>query len=146
MKKIIAITTSVLLIICFSTVSAHADRKTIEGFMLGTGVAILGTAIINGLHKGSTSQYSNNHHHREYDRYYHKSEKRYAQKKRHHRKYKSHRARGHWEVEKIWVEPVYEKRWNPGHYNRRGDWVRGRNEFFMIKDGYWYEKKMWVRY
>ena len=49
MKQIITITTAVILLICFSTVQAHADRKTMEGFMLGTGVAILGAAIISGI-------------------------------------------------------------------------------------------------
>jgi hypothetical protein len=27
---------------------------------------------------------------------------------------------------RIWVPPVYNKVWNPAHYNRKGRWVPGR--------------------
>ena len=141
MKKMIAITTSVLLLICFSTVSARADRKTMEGFMLGTGVAILGAVIINEISKDSRPQYSRNHsrHHG-----YHHAGYRYKHKSIHHKRYRHHRPRGCWEVERIWIEPVYEKKWNPGHYNRRGNWVTSRYEKFLVQNGYWQEKKIWV--
>ena len=141
MQKIIAITTIALLLICFSTVSAHADRKTMEGFMIGTGVAILGAAIINGIHNDSRHHYDRSYsrHSRHYYAGY-----RQGYKKGHHRKYKSHRPRGYWEVERIWVEPVYEKKWNPGHYNRRGNWISGRYENFLVQDGYFQEEKVWV--
>ena len=138
MKKIIATTTAVLLLICFSTASAYAGaarRHTIEGFMLGTGVAILGAAIINEINKDSKPQYTqNNSRHDEYCY----AGYRYGHNNRH------HRSRGHWEVERIWIDPVYEKKWNPGHYNRRGDWVSGRYEKFLVQDGYWQEEKVWV--
>jgi len=143
MKKTIAITTAIALLICFSTVSAHADRKTMEGFMLGTGVAILTAAIYNGVHRDSKPHYT-----RHYSRHdgYHHAGYRHGYKNKHHRKFKSHRPRGHWEVERIWIEPVYEKKWNPGHYNPRGSWVSGRHERFLVGDGYWHEEKVWIRY
>ena len=138
MKKIIATTTAVLLLICFSTASAYAGaarRHTIEGFMLGTGVAILGAAIINEINKDSKPQYTQNHsRHGEYCY----AGNRYGYNNRH------HRARGHWEIERIWIDPVYEKKWNPGHYNRRGEWLSGRYEKFLVQDGYWQEEKVWV--
>ena len=143
MKKLIAITTATLLIICFSTVSAHAaDRKTMEGFMIGTGVAILGAALLHNANKGprlkvltpDQDQHRDRNHYAGYG---------YGHKRKHHKRY-HHGPRGHWEIEKVWVEPVYETKWNPGHYNRRGEWVEARNEKFLVKDGYYQEEKVWV--
>ena len=54
--------------------------------------------------------------------------------------------KGHWKTRKIWVEPIYETRWNPGHYNKRGRWVSGRHEKFLMADGYWQKKRVWVRH
>ena len=145
MKKITAITTAILLFVCFSTVSAHAGsarRHTVEGFMLGTGVAILSAAIINGIHHDSRVHDTNSYagpgrrHPARYDD---------DCRGRNLIKFKSHGPRGHWEIEKIWMAPVYEKRWNPGHYNRKGIWVNGRNEKFLIKEGYYWKEKVWVR-
>ena len=145
MQKIISIITAVLILVCFSTVSAHADRKTMEGFMLGTGVAILGAAIINGINNHSSPQATNNHswsnNHRDNHHY---ARYKPMHKNRHHRKHWKKRPRGHWEVEKIWIEPVYETKWNPGHYNRRGNWIEGRNEKFIVTQGCWQEDKVWV--
>lgn len=144
MKNLIAITTSVLLLICFSTVSAHADRKTMEGFMLGTGVAILGAAIINGIHNDSRPHYNAPPPRR--DEYCRAEYGRYGHQNNRHKKFKSHGPRGHWEIERIWIGPVYEKKWNPAHYTPRGKWVTGRHELFMIKNGYFREEKVWVRH
>lgn len=145
MKKTITITTAILLFVCFSTVSAHAGaarRHTVEGFMLGAGVTILSAAIINGIHRDSRGHYTKS---------YARPDRRHPDRyddgcgRRNHRKIKSHGPRGHWEIEKIWISPVYEKKWNPGHYNRRGIWVSGRHKKFMIKQGYYREEKLWVR-
>jgi len=141
MKNIITITTAIVLLICFSTIPAHADRKTMEGFMLGTGVAILTAAIYNGINKPPVYT----RHQPDYNRY---DPAGYwpGHRKHHHRKYSHNRPRAHWEVDRIWIEPVYETKYNPGHYNRRGNWVNGRYEKFLIQDGYWQEEKVWVRY
>jgi hypothetical protein len=149
MKKIFTTITIVLIVICFSTVSARAGaarRHTIEGFMLGTGAALLTAAIIKEIHKRpeSVSQYETDSATDESCRYARCSTARYH--RRHHRRAGRYESCGHWEVERTWVEPVYEKKWNPGHYNRRGEWVSGRLERFLIRDGYWKEEKVWVRY
>ena len=160
MKKLIAIITAVLLISGFATVtSAHADRKTIEGFVLGTGVAILGAAILHEMNRdtgaGSSSgsyaytghippRYNPPGYNKHYNRHY-TPPKRYK-KAKHYRRYAERNPRGHWEVRKVWIAPVYEEKWNPGHYNRRGEWVSGRYQKFMIQEGYWSEKKVWVWY
>jgi len=141
MQKTISIIAAVLILVCFSTVSAHADRKTMEGFMLGTGVAILGAAIIHGINKDSHPQYVSSYSTHNGHNY---AKHRYRHKNKHHRKYCHHRPRGHWEIEKRWIEPVYETKWNPGHYNRRGEWIDGRYEKFIVTRGCWQEDKVWV--
>ena len=144
MKKTITLIPIVLLLICFATASAHAGaarRHTIEGFMLGTGVAILSAAIYNGIHNDASPVYAG--HHPMDDRNYRAA---YRHGKRHHKRYSSFRPVGHWETIRTWINPVYESKWNPGHYNRRGEWVDGRHENFLISDGYWQEEKVWVRY
>ncbi len=147
MKKIIAITTGVLMIMgIVSVTSANAGaarRHTIEGFVLGTGVALLGTAIIRGMNKEATPSHVYTRHYPDrYKEHTYRGHKRYH-KHKHHRKY-ARRTRGHWETDRIWIDPVYEKKWNPGHYNRKGEWVSGRYEKFMIEQGYWSKKKVWV--
>ncbi len=149
MKKIFTTITIVLVTICFSTVSAKAGaarRHTIEGFMLGTGAALLTAAIIKEIHKkpAGVSQYEAGTAYNTDESYRYAGCNRYH--RRHHRKAERYESCGHWEIEKTWVEPVYEKKWNPGHYNRRGEWVSGRLEKFLIRDGYWKEEKVWVRY
>ena len=153
MKQTIAIITGALLLTVFSSAPARADRKTMEGVFIGTSVALIGAAIINELSKDEQPSYhgqDRRHHerprHREV-RHHRPPAKRYYED--HHRPYKkhyNHRRAGHWEIERIWVKPVYEKRWNPGHYNRRGKWVSGRYEKFMVARGYWKEQKVWVRH
>ncbi len=147
MKKTIATISAIFLVIVFSSSPARADRKTMEGFLLGTGVAILGTAIIHGIHRDNNSnhtQYQSSYsNHKTYRHSGYKDRDRHHSYKKHHRK--SHR-RGHWEVDRVWIDPVYEKKWNPGHYNRHGEWVNGRYERFEICKGYWKEEKTWVRY
>jgi hypothetical protein len=130
MKKQIAIIISAFLIVGLSTGFAQAGaarRHTIEGFLLGTGVTLLGTAIVNSMNRPQPVVVHTPPRH----------EYRYAKTK--HRK-------GHWETRKIWVAPEYETRWNPGHYNKRGRWVQGRYEEFQISDGYWQKERVWVRH
>lgn len=153
MKKLIAISIAVLMLSgIVSVTSAHADRKTMEGFLLGTGVAIIGSAIIHEINKDARADYDRyttvRHRRPEYepyrhDKYRHHKKDRYYKKNRHHKRYARHQ-RGHWEVEKTWVEPIFKEKWNPGHYNRRGKWVGGRYERFVVQEGYWSQKKVWV--
>lgn len=144
MKKLIAIATLSMTIVVLSQAPARADRKTMEGFLLGTGAVILGSAIIKGLNcDSSRPRYSAAVH--VPDRHYPPGPQ-HRYNDRRHPKYAGnhHRPRGHWEIEKKWVEPVYETKWNPGHYDRSGIWVSGRYEKFIVQDGYWQENKVWV--
>lgn len=51
---------------------------------------------------------------------------------------------GHWEVTKVWVAPVREKVWNPGHYNRYHRWVAGRWMTVEKSPGFWKKERVWV--
>lgn len=131
MKKRIAIVTAVFLIIGFTagiSQAGAARRHAIEGIILGTGVAILSTAIIHSMNKPEPVVVKHVYQH---------------DSPRHGKKWKK---KGHWKTRKIWVEPEYETRWNPGHYNRRGKWVKGRYKEFKVADGYWRSRKVWVKY
>lgn len=133
MKTLISITTAVVMFICFTTAPAHADRKTTEGFLLGIGAAVLGTAIYQSLDR--SPGYS------EPQRYHAPpAHGRKVQCRDEQRYGRQHAVR--WEIRRVWVAPVFETRWNPGHYNRKGHWVGGRYETFKIRDGYWEERRV----
>jgi len=150
MNKIITIITTVLFLVCFSAVPARADRKTMEGFMLGTGVAILGAAIINGMNDNDGPRYSRHHSPPPPDVYHIEfrggHDGRYDRRhdRRHDRRDHHYGPDGRWEMVRVWVEPVYERRWNPAHYNHRGEWVDGRYESFQITGGYYQDQRVWV--
>lgn len=136
MKHLISIITAFVVFICLSTAPAHADRKTREGFLLGVGAAVLGTVIYQGLNQPSGHRAPHRYHvPPAYERNPQCRDTRWH----------AQRPAGRWEIERIWMEPVYETRWNPGHYNRKGHWVSGRHEKFRIQDGYWEERRVWVR-
>ena len=143
MNKIITITTTVLFLICFSMVPARADRKTMEGFMLGTGVAILGAAIINGMHDNDRPRYSNRHHSPPPPQVYIEY-RGGGRDNRHYRRNHDYGPVGRWEIVNVWVEPVYERKWNPAHYNHRGEWVEGGYEEFQVAGGYYQDQRVWV--
>ena len=146
MKKLIAITTTILLVICFSTVSAHADRKTMEGFILGTGAVLLGTALYKGFHHDSNVQYipqkTVNH---QYRHNRHNSYDKYEYKRNPHKRHSLHNRKSHWKIKKIWKGPIYETRWNPGHFNHKGQWISGRKIDILVQEGYWKKKRILVR-
>ena len=146
MKKTLTTITIAVLAIMFTTAPARADRKTMEGFLLGTGVTLLGAAIIHEINRDDKPAYqaavynSRQSCDRPVYKKHHPGKHR-GWKKKHHRG-----PRGHWEVDRVWIDPVYERKWNPGHYNRRGEWVNGRYEKFKVASGYWKEERSWVRY
>ena len=121
MKKRIAIAALALIVAVTGVATAGpARRHTMEGFVLGAGIALLGTAIIHGMAEPEPVVV---HHH----------------PPRH-----EPPGRGHWETRRVWMEPVTETRWNPGHYDRHGRWVQGRYEQVIVSDGYWSTQQIWV--
>lgn len=102
--------------------SKHHERW--KGIAIGVGAAILGNAIFN-----------NNQPVREPEHCYVAvpAPPKYVP-----------RYRGHWEIRDEWVPPIYKTVWNPGHYNRNGEWVDGAWIKIVDKPGYWKENKVWV--
>jgi len=136
MKKISALTLTLVIIACFSTAPANAGaarRHTIEGFVLGTGVALIGTAIIHGMNQRHQPSLDYPKHKRHYN----------SRNQRQHARY-DWGPRGHWEIQKVWIADRPQKRWNPGHYTRRGNWVDGRYQKVRVRDGHWQTQKVWV--
>ena len=124
MKKIIITTIITLFIfsICSSPAFAGSrGRNFARGVIVGTTAAIIGAAIISEINHHNTVVLAGRNH-----------------------QYNRHPHRGHWRYEKVWMPPVYEKRWNPGHYNPRGHWVNGGYQRFIIKDGFWKKTRVWV--
>ncbi len=136
MKKISALTLTLVILACFSTAVANAGaarRHTIEGFVLGTGVALIGTAIIHGMNLGHQPSLDYPRHKRHYNN----------RNQRQHARY-DWGPRGHWEIQKVWIADRPKKRWNPGHYTKRGNWVNGRYQKVRVRDGHWQTQKVWV--
>lgn len=129
----------VLAIIFFLTASAPSvfagskQRHQWQGAAMALGAVVLGSAILNNCQCDRPPQQRV----AAVDRYrpgYH-----------HQRPYcKPRHARGHWEYRKIWVEPTYEKVWNPGHYNACRQWVPGAYIVIERKPGYWKKERVWV--
>ncbi len=129
MKKIIttAIITLFIFSICLSPAFAGSrGRNFARGVIVGTTAAIIGAAIISEINHHNTVVLGGRHH--EYNRHPHRG----------------HPHRGYWRYEKVWMPPIYEKRWNPGHYNPRGHWVNGSYQRVVIRDEFWKKKRVWV--
>ena len=54
------------------------------------------------------------------------------------------RRHGHWEWQQTWVPPLYERVWNPGHYNPNGSWVNGHWMDLETYAGHWTQERVWV--
>lgn len=112
-----------------SVLAGSKQRHRWEGVAIGVGAAILGHAIYQA----------------------HKVERQpqvvYVEPEpnRHYRhRHPPRHPRGHWEWQKIWVPPTYEKVWNPGHYNRKGRWVPGHWIDVQTSAGHWTKERVWV--
>jgi hypothetical protein len=112
-----------------NTWAGSTQRHRWEGVAIGIGAAIIGSALINSLHGspavvGPAPTQAAVH-------YYHE---------------RPRAPKGYWTIEKEWVEPTCKKEWNPGHYNRRGQWVPGGWIQLEVEPGHWIERKVWVPY
>ncbi|MFC1532058.1 hypothetical protein ACFL7M_01650 [Thermodesulfobacteriota bacterium] len=107
--------------------AGNTQRHRWEGVAIGIGAAILGSTV-----------YHYSKHHSNHRPVTHHGTVRDHSPRRHHRHW------GHWEVRKERVPPTYKRVWNPGHYNRRGEWISGHWIEIMDKPGCWTEKRVWV--
>ena len=135
MKKTIIIIMAIACMISLTVTSSNAgskERKRFEKFLIGSSAGLLGAVLLNNLNHNRARVSTNEPgHHRKYRRSY---------------RHRHNGPKGHWKVEKIWVEPEYEERWNPGHYNKKGEWKSGRYQKFIVREGYWKEKRIWIAY
>ena len=128
MKKIFISLLVAVCLVAFITVPAFAgdkQRHRWEGVAIGVGAAILGHALLSNCVDPSPARVTvihKNRHHRVCPpaRYHHKER---------------------WEVHRVWVPPVCERVWNPGHYNRHGIWVSGHWMTIEKRPGYWAQKR-----
>jgi hypothetical protein len=115
--------------------AGNVQRNRWEGVAIGAGAVILGKVLWDHFHYPRHA-YDGYHH-----RPYYPSHKLHPPK---HKYYPRAKRSGHWEIRKVWVPPVYEKVWNPGHYNRRGCWVPGKWIEIEKRPGYWDKERVWV--
>ncbi|QTA93707.1 hypothetical protein [Desulfonema magnum] len=142
MKKMFIAMIAIAVCVCLLTPPAWAgskQRHRWEGVAIGIGAAILGSAIINNSQRDRSNATIPVRKDKVYRDHYAPSPVYDCPKRPRH----PHR-RGHWEIRKVWVPPTYKKVWNPGHYNRRGKWVRGKWIKIENEPGYWVEDRVWT--
>lgn len=154
MKKRMMITAGMMILVflCSQASAGSSSRRRLEGFLIGSGVTILGAAMF-GLLKNDAppdkDEYRQNpgRHH---------GEKRFANERLSsfytpprpvHRNRPEPVYAGYYtappvndhrrQKKRIWVDPVYEEIAVPGYYNKRQQWVEGYHEKIIVKQGYW---------
>ncbi len=149
MKKTLTIFLIAALLIPFTFSPASAgprNKHLLETVIIGTGVAILGTALIHEIqHNNRKNYYAHNTYH---SQKYPKHPGWQKPQPIHPPKYhvlNRHKGRGGWVIEKIWVAPIYENRWVPGHHRKHGRWVKGRYRHVIVQKGYWEKRRVWIR-
>ena len=110
-----------------SALAGSKQRHRWEGVAIGVGAAILGHAIYQAHRSDQPPQVV------------------YVQPEPPRKHGRGHGSRhGHWEWQKTWVPPTYEKVWNPGHYDRGGHWVSGHWIDVQTSEGYWTKERVWI--
>jgi hypothetical protein len=128
-----------LLLVTFSATSAYAgsrERHRWEGAAIGIGSLVLGGILIDQIGRQCTplGQIGRQCAPRLDHTYVYLDPPRPLRKKR-----------GHWKMRRRWVEPSYERVWNPGHYNRHEKWVSGQWIMIVDREGYWIEERVRVK-
>jgi len=124
------VTLTAIALISTPAAAGSKQRHRWEGVAIGVGAAILGHAIYQAHKDAYRAQtvYGDPEPVRKY-RPRHPGPK--------------HR-RGHWEWQRTWVPPTFEKVWNPGHYNRKGHWIPGHWIEVKTAEGHWTKERVWV--
>ncbi|MCP4148102.1 MAG: hypothetical protein GY757_10175, partial [bacterium] len=113
--------------------SRSKQRHRWEGVAIGVGAAMLGSAILHDIHRRPVRP-------RVTYRPYCEPRPRYCPPRR------RTERRGHWESKKVWVPPILEKTWNPGHYDYDNNWIPGKWIRVEVEPGYWKYERVWVSY
>ncbi|NNF99135.1 MAG: hypothetical protein HKM93_07130 [Desulfobacteraceae bacterium] len=123
-----------IILISTNAWAGREQRARWEGVAIGVAATLVGQAILDhhhgGYHQPATVRVNVGPRHRGPGRRHYPPPPR--------------PQRGHWEVRKVWVPPVCEKVWNPGHYNRRGHWVPGHWITVESAPGYWKKERIWI--
>lgn len=143
MKRVPVLVLSILFLSSIVTSSAFAGSKQRyrwQGVAIGVGAAVLGYTVLNS-YRGNHSPERVTVVEHEYHHYSRDYEYGYCHPAPPPRHYYS--SCGHWETRRVWVEPAYERVWNPPHYTHSGRWVPGG--FIMVENGpsYWSEERVW---
>lgn len=109
-----------------SALAGSKQRYRWEGVAIGLGTALVGHAIYQAHRAGQQPQVV------------------YVEPERHRYDRGSKHRHGHWEWQKTWVPPTHEKVWNPGHYNRKGQWVSGHWIELKTNAGHWAQERVWI--
>lgn len=124
MKKLIILSMMTVFFLSLSTGPVFAgskERYRWQGAAIGIGAAILGSAIINS----------------------YKSEPvRVIEHETHYYSYPPPRCQRSCEPRRVWVPPVNEQVWNPGHYDQYGRWISGQYILLERAPGYWVEERV----
>ena len=145
MKKTLNIFLIAALLIPFAFSPASAGPRNnhlLEAVIIGTGVAILSSALIHDVHYNNRKNYytSYNYHSRKY-RGWQKLRPIYHQRYQDFNRYK---GRGHWVIKKVWIAPIYKNRLRPGHHIKQGRRIKGRYERIIDRKGYWEKRRVWM--
>lgn len=127
MKKILIVLTAMIFYLSFAADPAFAgskERHRWEGVAIGVGAAILGNAIIKSYQPERVTVV-------ERHTYYQPVPPRHSQR--------------YCEPRQVWVPPIYEKVWNPGHYEY-GRWVPGQHIMLERTPGYYVEERVCRNY
>jgi hypothetical protein len=143
MKKYLTIGLLTLFCVAMLTPQAWAgakQRHRWKGVAIGVGAAILGHALIHGPSP----------HYRDYRPHrgggtviIREGRDRCDYPERRYRRHRHSRPARGWDSQRIWISPVYEKVWNPGHYDVNQRWVPGRWIKVVKEPGHWAEKRRW---
>ncbi len=149
MKKTLNIFLIAALLIPFTFSPASAGPRNnhlLETVIIGTGVAILGTALIYEVHHNNReNDYAhNNYNSRKHPKHPGWQKPRPIHPRKDHA-LNSYKARGGWVIEKVWITPIYENIWVPGHHKKHGRWIKGRYRQVIVRKGYWEKRRVWVR-
>ena len=130
-KKQITLTIlAIFTVFAFTTpaLAGSPQQHRLEGVAIGIGAVVLGKAIFDAYHHPDPSRAPQS-----VVALYH-----------HNGREPVHEPAGHWEMRRHWNAAVFKKVWNPGHYNRHGQWVPGHWLQVKVESGYWAKEKVWV--
>ena len=146
----IFVLTFTVIFLSSSAFAGSKQRHRWEGVAIGMGAALLGGAVVHhykhAVHSGPSHVTVRHAHPHRYKK--HRIHRGHEYKSRGYRSraypHPGYRHRGHWKVVRAWDPPTYKRIWNPGHYNRHGDWIEGHWIRVVDQPGCWSEKRIWV--